>query len=74
MFEEYGAIVIEAGPSGLSVGIFVAPQQILCFIKTKDLGDQLDLIPKLENYPRTRMSSGPLLTKTLQRSIFDTQR
>ena len=61
MFEEYEVIVIETGPSGLSAGIFVAPQQILCLIKTKDLVDQFNLIPKVENYPRARMTSGPLL-------------
>lgn len=33
---------------------------------TKDLGGQLNLIPKLENYPGTIMSSGPLLAKTLE--------
>ena len=33
---------------------------------SKDLGGQLNLIPKLENYPGTMMSSGPLLAKTLE--------
>jgi thioredoxin reductase (NADPH) len=33
---------------------------------SKDLGGQLNLIPKLENYPGTIMSSGPLLAKTLE--------
>ena len=30
------------------------------------MGGQLNLIPKLENYPGTIMSSGPLLAKTLE--------
>ena len=33
---------------------------------SKDLGGQMNLIPKLENYPGTIMSSGPLLARTLE--------
>ena len=64
--EEYEVIVVGAGPSGLSAGIFVARQRAKCMLITKDLGGQLNLIPKLENYPGTIMSSGPLLAKTLE--------
>ena len=54
------------GPAGLSAGIFVARQKASCLLISKDLGGQLNLIPKLENYPGTIMSSGPLLAKTLE--------
>lgn len=64
--EEYEVIVIGAGPAGLSAGIFVARQRTRCLLISKDLGGQLNLIPKLENYPGTIMSSGPLLAKTLE--------
>ncbi len=64
--EEYEVIVIGAGPSGFSAGIFVARQRAKCLIISKDLGGQLNLIPKLENYPGTIMSSGPLLARTLE--------
>lgn len=64
--EEYEAIIIGSGPAGLSAGIFVARQRTKCLLISKDLGGQLNLIPKLENYPGTIMSSGPLLAKTLE--------
>ncbi|HKR74997.1 MAG TPA: NAD(P)/FAD-dependent oxidoreductase [Candidatus Nitrosocosmicus sp.] len=64
--EQYEVVVVGAGPSGLSAGIFVARQRAKCMLITKDLGGQLNLIPKLENYPGTIMSSGPLLAKTLE--------
>jgi thioredoxin reductase len=64
--QEYEVIVVGAGPAGLSAGIFVARQKTSCLVISKDLGGQLNLIPKLENYPGTMMSSGPLLAKTLE--------
>ena len=64
--EEYEVIVVGAGPSGLSAGIFVARQRAKCLLISKDLGGQMNMIPKLENYPGTIMSSGPLLAKTLE--------
>jgi thioredoxin reductase (NADPH) len=33
---------------------------------SKDLGGQMNLIPRLENYPGAIMSSGPILAKTLE--------
>ena len=50
----------------MSAGIFVARQKASCLVISKDLGGQLNLIPKLENFPGTIMSSGPLLAKTLE--------
>jgi thioredoxin reductase (NADPH) len=58
--------IVGAGPAGLSAGIFVARQKTPCLIISKDLGGQMNLIPKLENYPGTIMSSGSLLAKTLE--------
>jgi thioredoxin reductase (NADPH) len=66
LVQEYEVIVVGAGPAGLSAGIFVARQKTSCLVISKDLGGQLNLIPKLENYPGTMMSSGPLLAKTLE--------
>jgi thioredoxin reductase (NADPH) len=68
--EEYEVIVVGAGPAGLSAGIFVARQRAKCLLISKDLGGQLNLIPKLENYPGTIMSSGPLLAKTLENQFL----
>ncbi|CAE6498055.1 NAD(P)/FAD-dependent oxidoreductase [Candidatus Nitrosotenuis uzonensis] len=66
MVQEYEVIVVGAGPAGLSAGIYIARQKVSCLVISKDLGGQLNLIPKLENYPGTMMSSGPLLAKTLE--------
>ena len=66
MVQEYEIIIVGGGPAGLSAGIFVARQKALCLLISKDLGGQMNLIPKLENYPGTLMSSGPLLAKTLE--------
>lgn len=66
MVQEYEVVVVGAGPGGLSAAIFVARQKTSCLVISKDLGGQLNLIPKLENYPGMMMSSGPLLAKTLE--------
>lgn len=66
MVQEYEIIIVGGGPAGLSAGIFVARQKISCLLISKDLGGQMNLIPKLENYPGTLMSSGPLLARTLE--------
>ncbi|HJU14310.1 MAG TPA: NAD(P)/FAD-dependent oxidoreductase [Candidatus Nitrosotalea sp.] len=66
MVQEFEVIIVGAGPAGLSAGIFVARQKASCLVISKDLGGQLNLIPKLENFPGTIMSSGPLLAKTLE--------
>lgn len=65
MVQDY-VVVVGAGPAGLSAGIFIARQKASCLVISKDLGGQMNLIPKLENYPGTIMSSGPLLAKTLE--------
>ena len=66
MQQEFEIIIIGAGPAGLSAGIYIARQNVSCLIISKDLGGQMNLIPKLENYPGTIMSSGPILAKTLE--------
>ena len=64
--QEYEVIIVGAGPAGLSAGIFVARQRASCLLISKDLGGQMNLIPKLENFPGTLMSSGPLFAKSLE--------
>ena len=64
--QEYEIVIVGAGPAGLSAGMYVARQNVSCLIISKDLGGQMNLIPKLENYPGTIMSSGQILAKTLE--------
>jgi len=64
--QEFEIIIVGAGPAGLTAGIYVARQNVSCLIISKDLGGQMNLIPKLENYPGNIMSSGPILAKILE--------
>jgi len=64
--QAFEIVIVGAGPSGLSAGMYVARQYVSCLVISKDLGGQMNLIPKLENYPGTIMSSGPILAKTLE--------
>ena len=64
--QEFEIIIVGAGPAGLSAGIYVARQNVSCLVISKDLGGQMNLIPRLENYPGAIMSSGQILAKTLE--------
>ena len=64
--QEFEIVIVGAGPAGLSAGMYVARQNVSCLVISKDLGGQMNLIPKLENYPGTIMSSGQILAKTLE--------
>ena len=66
MQEEFEIVIVGAGPAGLSAGIYIARQNVSCLVISKDLGGHMNLIPRLENYPGTIMSSGPILAKTLE--------
>ena len=64
--KEFEIIIVGAGPAGLSAGIYIARQNVSCLIISKDLGGQMNLIPRLENYPGAIMTSGQILAKTLE--------
>jgi len=64
--QEFEIVIVGAGPAGLSAGMYIARQNVSCLIISKDLGGQMNLIPKLENYPGMIMSSGQILAKTLE--------
>jgi len=64
--QEFEIVIVVAGPAGLSAGIYVARQNVSCLIISKDLGGQMNLIPRLENYPGAIMTSGQILAKTLE--------
>jgi len=64
--QEFEIVIVGAGPAGLSAGMYVARQNVSCLIISKDLGGQMNLIPRLENYPGAIMTSGQILAKTLE--------
>jgi len=64
--QEFEIVIVGAGPAGLTAGIYVARQNVSCLIVSKDLGGQMNLIPRLENYPGAIMTSGQILAKTLE--------
>jgi len=64
--QEFEIVIVGAGPAGLTAGIYVARQNVSCLIISKDLGGQMNLIPRLENYPGAIMTSGLILAKTLE--------
>jgi len=64
--QEFEIVIVGAGPAGLTAGKYVARQNVSCLIISKDLGGQMNLIPRLENYPGAIMTSGQILAKTLE--------
>jgi len=64
--QEFEIVIVGAGPAGLSAGMYVARQNVSCLVISKDLGGQMNLIPRLENYPGAIMTSGQILAKTLE--------
>jgi len=64
--QEFEIVIVGAGPAGLTAGIYVARQNVSCLIISKDLGGQMNLIPRLENYPGAIMTRGQILAKTLE--------
>jgi len=64
--QEFEIVIVGAGPAGLSAGMYIARQNVSCLLISKDLGGQMNLIPILDIYPVTIMSSWLILAKTLE--------
>jgi len=64
--QEFEIVIVGSGLAGLSAGIYVARKNVSCLIISKYLGGQMNLIPRLENYPGAIMTSGQILAKTLE--------
>ncbi len=67
---QYEVIVIGGGVAGLSAAIFASRQTVKTLVISQDLGGQLNLIPKLENYPGIMLTSGELLARTLEQQAL----
>lgn len=63
-------IVVGGGVAGLSSALFIARQGSNVLILSQDLGGQLNLIPRLENYPGIILTSGELLARTLEQQVL----
>ncbi|MEM3035132.1 MAG: NAD(P)/FAD-dependent oxidoreductase, partial [Candidatus Nitrosocaldus sp.] len=63
-------IVVGGGVSGLSAALFIARQGSDVLVLSQDLGGQLNLIPRLENYPGIILTSGELLARTLEQQVL----
>jgi thioredoxin reductase len=67
---QYEIIVIGGGVAGLSAAMFASRQGVNTLVISQDLGGQLNLIPKLENYPGIILTSGELLARTLEQQVL----
>ncbi len=67
---QYEIIIIGGGIAGLSAAMFASRQGVNTLVISQDLGGQLNLIPKLENYPGIMLTSGELLARTLEQQVL----
>ncbi len=51
MVEEYDVAIIGAGVAGLTAALYASGQKVKTVVISQGLGGQLNLIPRLENYP-----------------------
>lgn len=61
---KYDIIIIGAGAAGLSAAIFTARRDLSTLVVSKDLGGQLTLAEKVENYPGIKSVGGKELINT----------
>ena len=69
MADEYDVIIIGAGVAGLTAALYASRQKVKTAVVSQDLGGQLNLIPRLENYPGFMLTSGDLFARTLENQI-----
>lgn len=69
MADEYDVIIIGAGVAGLTAALYASRQKVRTLVISQDLGGQLNLIPRLENYPGFMLTSGDLFARTLENQV-----
>lgn len=68
MTERYDAIILGAGPAGLTAGIYLARARLKpLIIDTGTVGGQMVLSYSVANYPGVEATSGHAIAKTMQR-------
>lgn len=69
MTDEYDVIIIGAGVAGLTAALYASRQKVKTLVISQDLGGQLNLIPRLENYPGFMLTSGDLFARTVENQV-----
>jgi len=69
MADEYDVIIIGAGVAGLTAALYASRQKVKTAVISQDLGGQLNLIPRLENFPGFMLTSGDLFARTLENQV-----
>jgi thioredoxin reductase (NADPH) len=69
MADEYDVTIVGAGVAGLTAALYASRQKVKTAVVSQDLGGQLNLIPRLENYPGFMLTSGDLFARTLENQI-----
>ncbi len=64
--EIYDVIIVGAGPAGLTAGIFALRRELKTLIISKDIGGQINLAHKIENYPCFLEISGMELAEKMR--------
>lgn len=69
MADEYDVVIIGAGVAGLTAALYASRQKVKTLVISQDLGGQLNLIPRLENYSGFMLTSGDLFARTLENQV-----
>jgi alkyl hydroperoxide reductase subunit F len=71
----YGAIVIGAGPAGITAAVYTARKKMKTLVISKNIGGQAALSGEIENYTGFQFITGPELAKKFEEHIkkFDVE-
>ncbi|PLX25130.1 thioredoxin reductase [Candidatus Parcubacteria bacterium] len=70
--QAYDVVIVGAGPSGLTAGIYTTRRALKTLIISKDIGGQLSLTDDIENYPGFKSIGGLELAQKFQEQAAGT--